>query len=230
MDLSVIIPSFNEGHHLRTLTEKIRAILEPLSIQYEIWIIDDSTDDTPALIQKIKHDMPFAHAIHRKYQRGLGSAIVEGFRQSLGRCLIVIDGDLQHPPELFPEIYHLLSTEADLVIPSRFMNGGSDGRMHFYRKCLSWIARKIGQRKLKLRAISDCTSGYFGVKRTAIEQIQFNPTSWKILLEILVKGNIKTIREIPYHFIAQRKMASKMNLFEQLKFLRHVAKLAKEVK
>jgi len=226
MDLSIIIPSLNEGHNIRILSEKIRAILDPLSIPYEIWIIDDSTDNTPCILEKISHDIPNFHYIHRKNTRGLSSAILEGFRQSVGQYIIVMDGDLQHPPELFVDMYHALLENNDIVIPSRFMQGGSDGGLNFFRKLISWTARRIGQISIpQLRDVSDCTSGYFGLKRSVIDNVDLHPYSWKILIEILVKGHVQTIHEIPYHFVARRFGESKLRLIEQWNYLRHIVKL-----
>ncbi|MCX7124807.1 MAG: GtrA family protein, partial [Gammaproteobacteria bacterium] len=87
-------------------------------------------------------------------------------------------------------------------------------------------ARKIGQFSIKrFRSITDCTSGFFGLNRDVIHNVTLNPDSWKILMEILVKGKYKTVGEIPYHFMARDLGDSKMSSKEQLHYLWHIIKL-----
>ena len=180
------------------------------------------------VFSKIKGNFsPFSYVnyIHRKNARGLGTAVVDGFRQAKGQQLIVMDADLQHPPELLPDVIEKLKTH-DLVIPSRFIKGGSDGGLSSFRKLVSWTARKIGQISIKrFRSISDCTGGFFGLNRPVISNTTLNPNSWKILMEIIVKGNYNKITEIPYHFVSRDEGNSKMTIREQLRYLFHIGKL-----
>jgi dolichol-phosphate mannosyltransferase len=225
VNLSIIIPSFNEGENLVNITRRIQAALAPLSIQYEIIFIDDSSDNTPALLAELARAHECVRYKHRTHERGLGTAVVAGFALAQGESFIVMDADLQHPPEILPDMIEALKTN-DLVIPSRFIPGGSDGGLNFFRKWISLIARKIGQFALKrFRTISDCTSGCFGLHRDVIKDIKLNPNSWKILMEILVKGRYQTIQEIPYHFMARDLGNSKMSVKEQWHYLMHIAKL-----
>lgn len=228
MDVSIIIPSFNEGQNVVLLTERLRVALQPLKLQYEIWFIDDSNDDTPAVLAALARDYSDVHYLHRNGMRGLGSAVVMGFQKTTGRYLIVMDADLQHPPELVPELIAALQQGADLVIPSRFIVGGSDGGLNIFRKLISWTARMIGCALIKkFRKLSDCTGGYFALQHQVINGVMLNPISWKILMEIIVKGKAQNIREIPYHFLARDSGDSKMSLREQWLYLRHVVQLSK---
>ncbi len=106
------------------------------------------------------------------------------------------------------------------------MAGGSDGGLNLWRKLVSWVARTIGRLSIaKIRDISDCTGGYFGLRREVIAQAELDPIGWKILLEVLVKGDYHTVHEIPYSFAARDRGASKMSSREQWNYLRHLAKL-----
>lgn len=224
--VSIILPSFNEGKNVIAITHRILAALANMSINYEIWFIDDSRDNTPQLLETLSKQFPQVHYLHRQNARGLGQAVVDGFQQAQGKYLIVMDADLQHPPELLPSIIDHLLNGCDIVIPSRFIKGGSDGGLNIFRKFVSWGARKIGQFAIKkFRHFSDCTGGYFGLKREVIDGIHLNPTSWKILIEILVKGNYTYAQEIPYHFVARDTGHSKMSLKEQWNYLKHIAEL-----
>jgi dolichol-phosphate mannosyltransferase len=225
MDLSIIIPTFNERNNVRTLVTKIVNLLHQETCSYEIVFVDDSLDDTPLLLEQLSQTYKEVKYIHRSNEKGLASAVVKGFFHSQGDHIIVMDADLQHPPELLPLIVKRLAA-ADLVIPSRFVPGGSDGGLNLFRKLVSGIARGIGYLFIKkLRCISDSTSGYFGFKRSVIEQVDLNPIGWKILIEILVKGKYQKVHEIPYSFVARETGYSKMNFTEQWNYLKHIARL-----
>ncbi|NOU92977.1 glycosyltransferase [Paenibacillus sp. LMG 31456] len=223
--LSIIIPTYNERVNVRLIVNRIVQALSDNPIDYEILFIDDSRDDTPDVLKELASLFPQVRYLHRENAKGLGTAVVEGFQLSRGRHLIVMDADLQHPPELIPLIYHRLS-EIDVVIPSRFIQGGSDGGLNWLRKFVSWTARSIGRIFIKkTRNISDCTGGFFGLNRDVIEKVALDPIGWKILMEILVKGNYRTVHEIPYSFVARDSGESKMSINEQWNYLRHIARL-----
>ena len=225
MDLSIIIPTFNEKNNVRCITSRIMGILNQHNYLYEIVFVDDSLDDTPAVLEELCNEFSCVRYLHRKNERGLASAVVKGFYHSQGNQIIIMDADLQHPPELIPLIIKRL-LQADIVIPSRFVPGGSDGGLNLFRKLISGIARGIGYISIKkLRPISDSTSGYFALKRSVINKVQLDPIGWKILIEILVKGKYRTVHEIPYSFVAREAGQSKMNIKEQYNYLRHIARL-----
>ncbi|WP_029422499.1 glycosyltransferase [Alicyclobacillus macrosporangiidus] len=226
MHLSIVIPTFNERENVRAITRRIHEALRGVDEPYEIWFIDDSRDDTPQVLAELARSDPRVHYVHREGGRGLATAVVEGFRRSRGRYIVVMDADLQHPPELLPTILHRLNEGIDIVIPSRFVPGGSDGGLNWFRKWVSWTARTIGRLAVRrLRGISDCTGGYFGLRREVIDGVELDPIGWKILMEVLVKGRYETVHEIPYAFEAREAGESKMSLVEQWNYLRHVARL-----
>jgi dolichol-phosphate mannosyltransferase len=225
MDLSIIIPTFNERNNVRILAAKISSLFQEKHFSYEIIFVDDSQDDTPMILEEICQQDKNVKYIHRSNERGLASAVVSGFLHSQGNHIIVMDADLQHPPDLLPLMMKRLET-CDIVIPSRFIQGGSDGGLNVLRKLVSGVARGIGYIFIKkLRSISDSTSGYFGLKRSVIEQADLNPIGWKILIEILVKGKYQTVHEIPYSFVARKAGQSKMNYTEQWNYLKHIGRL-----
>jgi Glycosyltransferases involved in cell wall biogenesis len=228
MDLSIVIPTFNECDNVRTITAKIVDVLAGCGDSYEILFVDDSRDDTPALLAAMAEKYPFVKFIHRTDERGLASAVVKGFSLSTGKYIVVMDADLQHPPELLPIILKRLA-RAEVVIPSRFIDGGSDGGLNLFRKLVSWTARMIGRLSIKrLRAISDCTSGYFGLHRSVIATANLDPVGWKILMEVLVKGDYHTVHEVPYTFAARDSGSSKMTWKDQYDYLRHITRLARQ--
>lgn len=230
MLVSIVIPTYNEQENVRTMASRIASVFSAFpALTYEIWFMDDSVDDTPAILEELAKVDPHVHFVHRTGVRGLGPAVVEGFSVAKGNYLIVMDADMQHPPELLPTIITRLQEGMELVIPSRFVPGGSDGGLNLRRKLISWTARTLGRLALaRLRPITDCTGGFFGLHRSIIEGVQLNPIGWKILIEILVKGNYRSVHEVPYAFVEREAGLSKMNVREQLRYLQHITSLVRQ--
>lgn len=227
MDLSIVVPTYNERDNVRVLTERIAAALAVSGYAYEIVFVDDSRDDTPVALAKLALDYSCVRFLHRTDERGLASAVVRGFAMSRGAYIVVMDADLQHPPELLPIIMKRLA-RVEVVIPSRFIGGGSDGGLNVFRKFVSWTARLIGRLSIRrLRMISDCTSGYFGFHRSVIATANLDPVGWKILMEVLVKGSYHAVHELPYSFVARGSGKSKMTWKDQYDYLRHIVRLAR---
>lgn len=227
MDVSIVIPTYNEKENVKELVYQIRQALSGAGLVYEIIFVDDSIDETPNLLELLSKQYIEVKYLHREDARGLASAVVDGFSQARGEVIIVMDADLQHPPEMIPLMVQRLNN-ADIVIPSRFVDGGSDGGLNTFRKLISWTARMIGRISIRrLREISDCTGGYFAIRRQVIEGIRLEPIGWKILMEVLVKGRYETVHEIPYTFLARNDGESKMGVKEQWNYLIHIARLVK---
>lgn len=226
MKVSVIVPSYNEGANVSRLADRLISVLERCRYEFEILFVDDSRDDTPLILQRMQEADSRIRFLHRDRERGLATAVLAGMRLATGDVFVVMDADLQHPPELVPELLEAVCNGYDLVIPSRFVPGGDDGGLNRFRKIVSWTARMIARVALKkVRPITDPTSGFFAVRRESVEISRLNPTGWKILLEIIVRGNPKSWKEIPYGFIARDLGDSKMGLQEQWRYLYHILRL-----
>ncbi|MGB9803162.1 glycosyltransferase [Desulfofundulus sp.] len=222
--LTVVIPTFNEEHNIIPLTERICESLK--GKEFEILFVDDSTDATTEVLEGLSRNNPRVRFIHRHNQRGLATAVVEGFRAARGEVLAVMDADLQHPPEVLPRLLDSIETGNDLVIASRFVPGGKDGGLTPLRRVISLTARLIGRLALKkVRPINDPLSGFFMFKKEVIEDVKLSPLGWKILLEVLVRGNYQHPAEVPYAFERRRGNHSKMSLTEQVNYLRHLVRL-----
>lgn len=224
--LSIIIPTYNEEENVSLLNLYIARTLK--GIDHEVIFVDDSTDNTPRILEELSKQDPQIRSLHRSGERGLGSAVVQGLKQAKGEFLAVMDADLQHPPELLPVMLKALENGAEIVIPSRFVRGGNHGGLKPHRKLASWTARAMGKVLLRrLRGISDPTGGFFMLRRQVVERVQLNPIGWKILIEILVKGNYATVAEIPYTFAPRVHNKSKMSLGEQVNYLKHLIQLVR---
>ncbi|MFM7794025.1 MAG: polyprenol monophosphomannose synthase, partial [Microcystis panniformis] len=163
---------------------------------------DDSPDRTWELASKLTPDYPQLRVMRRQGEKGLASAVVRGWQGSRGEILGVIDGDLQHPPEILYNLLETIEKGADLALASRHVEGGGVSEWSLLRRFLSRGAQILGLILLPevVGRVSDPMSGYFMVRRQAIAGPILNPTCYKILLEVIGKGRIKTIGEVGYVF------------------------------
>ncbi len=227
--LSVVIPSFNEAENVENLVERIQKALNGIS--YEIIFVDDSTDNTPEVINDVIKKNPNVRLKHRTEERGLSSAVIEGFKMAEGDYIAVMDADLQHPPEILLPMYKCLESGMDICIPSRFISGGSDGGLGPYRKFVSLIARYIGKILLpSLRTITDPTSGLFMFRREVIQDADLQPIGWKIMIEVLAMGTYSTVVEIPYTFKSRPAGESKLTTRVTLQYIQQLIGLTKRAK
>ncbi|KOF56412.1 polyprenol monophosphomannose synthase [Clostridium guangxiense] len=222
--LSIIIPVYNEKKNIRELVIRMENALK--SKNYEIIFVDDSNDETTDVIMNLTKQDDKVKLIHREEKRGLSSAVIEGFKEAKGDVFSVMDGDLQHPPEIVPFMLDKINEGADIVIPSRFIQGGSDGGLNLFRKFVSWTARYMGKVLFKkLRQISDPTSGIFMLKKSVIANKNLSDIGWKILIEVLVMGEYNNLVEIPYAFDTRNSGESKMSAVVQAQYLKHLFSL-----
>ena len=213
LQLALVIPTLNEAANIGLLLGQVRAILDPLHIGYEIIVVDDdSHDGTGGIVFSIGQEDPRVRLIVREGERGLSGAVLDGWHSTSAAVLGVMDADLQHPPPLLPQLYAAIAEGCDLAIGSRYTPGGELGGWNPMRKLLSsaavWATWPIQRRRMRAK---DPMSGFFFVRRGAVEQIEFQRAGFKLLLEILVRARIGSIREIPFIFGNRFRGASKAN-------------------
>ncbi|MFC7305237.1 glycosyltransferase [Streptomyces monticola] len=228
--VTVIVPTFNEAANVGELLARIAASV-PSHLPCEVLFVDDSTDDTPEVIAKAAQDCPFpVSVIHRdRPDGGLGGAVVEGIKAAASDWVVVMDGDLQHPPSLVPELVAVgESADADLVVASRYTKGGSRaGLAGGYRVAVSrastWLTKSLFPRAL--RGISDPMSGFFAIRRAAVPAGSLRPLGYKILMELAVRSRPRAVAEVPFVFQERYAGESKSTPREGLRFLRHLVEL-----
>lgn len=204
--LSVVIPTFNERGNLTELVERAARTLK--GEQFELIFIDDSIDDTPVELEGLSARYSFVRYRHRVKTTGLSSAVIDGFAIACGDVFAVMDGDLQHPPELLLPMYRCIQQGFDFCVTSRFIEGGDDGGLDIIRKVISWTARQLGRISISnVRKITDPTTGYFAVNRSILHDADIDPIGWKILIEMLSVCRYTTVAEIPMRF-SERKCGS----------------------
>ena len=216
MSLSVIIPTYNESANIRVICQRIKAAIS----EAQIIIVDDNSPDGTAEIAK---KISGTSVIVRKDERGLGSAIIAGINAAKTDVICVIDADLSHPPEAIPKMYQIIEERsAQLVVGSRKVSGGGTSEWIWYRKVIHWVARWLGS---WLTPIQDLTSGFFMFKKSVIEGVNLEPRSWKIGLEIMVKGKYDKAIEFPIVFVEREAGKSKMGYKEVVAYLMHLVSL-----
>lgn len=228
--VTIVVPTFNESANVRQLLHQITEAV-PARLPCEVVFVDDSTDDTPEVIEKAAQDCPFpVTVLHRQEPvGGLGGAVVEGLKAATSDWIVVMDGDCQHPPSLVPD---LVATgeraNAGLVVASRYIKGGSRaGLAGSYRVAVSrgatWLAKALFPRRL--HGISDPMSGFFAIRRSAVTAEVLQPLGYKILLELAVRSRPRRVTEVPFVFQDRFAGESKSTAQEGFRFLRHLAGL-----
>lgn len=229
-ELTILVPTFNEADNVDELVARLADAIPP-TIRWTVLFVDDSTDDTPAAVRQMaqKSSRPLA-VIHRDVPTGgLSGAVVEGLRMVNSVWVVVMDGDLQHPPELVPAlIAEGRRTCADLVVASRNLPGGSrDGLAGTYRRVVSRSSTSLARLMFpkRLAELTDPMSGFFAIRREVIDVEVLRPVGFKILLELVVRSRISQSTELPFRFDERRAGASKSSVREGVRFLRHLAAL-----
>ncbi|MHB8105487.1 MAG: glycosyltransferase, partial [Dehalococcoidales bacterium] len=204
--ISIIIPTYKEKENIGYLVERIHNNLA--KYDYEIVIIDDnSSDGSEELVAGLARRYP-VKIIVRKNKRGLSSAVVDGIAGTDSEKVIVMDADLQHPPEVLPAMVKALENH-DFVMASRYIPGGSPGQWKLSRKIVSKVATLMA---LPIAPkVQDRMSGFFGFKRAVVDTATLSPTGWKIGLEILVRSKFKSVTEVPYTFVPRARGESKLS-------------------
>jgi len=225
VELSLIAPTYNEKENIVPLVERVHKALS--QYDYELIIVDDnSPDGTAQLANSLSSKYPLK-VIVRTTERGLASAVVAGFSQAGGQVLGVIDADLQHPPEAIPAMLDAIRGGADIAIGSRYVEGGGIEGWGTKREIISIGAKTIARLLLSsVKGIKDPLAGFFLFRREVIEGVVLAPTGYKILLDVLVRGNASQVVEVPYIFKERERGKSNLTFNEQLNFLKHLSHLA----
>lgn len=224
VQLSVVVPTYNERERIAELVHAILAACRQAGIHAEVVIVDDnSPDGTGEVAAHLATQDDAVRVIRRPGKLGLGSAVMDGFRAAHGAALGVMDADFSHPPALVPELYRtLMSGEADFVVASRYVRGGSTPGWPMSRRLMSRLACLLAR---PFTAVKDGTSGFFLFRREAIAGIVVFTSGFKIALELLVRSGARRVVEVPYAFVDRTTGRSKMTLREGLGYLAQLGTL-----
>ncbi|MHC4088755.1 MAG: glycosyltransferase [Planctomycetota bacterium] len=224
LELSILIPTYNEAGNMPELLRRIARVVCERSICCEVLVLDDGSPDGTAEAAR-QVDVPLAvRVIERSGPRGLSPAVIEGIELARGAHVLVMDADLQHPPESLVDLLVAVRNGADVAIGSRHIRGGTSNEFGFYRRLNSKAAALLAA-PLVGRKVRDPMAGFFCFRRELIGGAELSAVGYKIGLEILVKCRPKKVVEVPIQFGPRHAGLSKLNLLQQIDYLRHLRRL-----
>jgi dolichol-phosphate mannosyltransferase len=230
-DISILVPTLNEAANLPELLRRTDAALAGRA--YEVIVIDDqSTDDTPAVVADLAGRYPVRLHVRPTAYGGLSGAVLEGMRLARGRVFVVMDADLQHPPEKVPALVAAVdgangaaAPAADFALGSRYVAGGSMAeRWGPLRRLISRVATLLA--RPFAGDTRDPMSGFFALRRETYERARrLTPLGYKVGLELMCKCRVASVREVPIHFDSRAHGRSKLTLAQQFRYLEHLSRL-----
>jgi dolichol-phosphate mannosyltransferase len=220
---TIIVPTYREVLSIPHLVERIRALRESTAADIDLLLMDDdSKDGSEELVSSLA--LPWVTLVKRTTDRGLSQAVLDGLKRATKEFLVVMDADLSHPPESIPAMIEGLQSGAEVVIGSRFVDGGSTADDW---GVLRWLNSRVATLMcFPLTRLRDPMSGFFAIRRsTVIAGRDLDPIGYKILLELIIKCRCNSVAEVPIHFDNRRHGQSKLTLKVQLQFLKHLRRL-----
>jgi dolichol-phosphate mannosyltransferase len=227
--ISIVIPTLNEAAAIQETLRRSAQALAATGEAFELIVVDDaSSDGTADFCEALAHELP-VRLLRRKGCSGLATAVVDGWRIARGDVLGVMDGDLQHPPEVLTALVEALrKSPADLVIGSRYVGNGGTSDWSWHRRVLSRVATRLAVLALpqRLIGVTDPMSGMFVVTAAALRGVVLAPTGYKILIEVLAKARCGRVIEVPYVFDRRNDGRSKLGARQYMQYVQHLAGLA----
>ena len=212
-EISVIVPAYRERENIAPLLAALEGAMQGLDWE-TIIVVDDASDRTEEVVRERAQQDPRVRCLHRIGRRGLASACIEGMLASSAPFVAVMDADLQHDEKLLPQLLEAARSEdADVVVASRYMAGGSTGELAADRVRISRLASRLSA--LLSKDLTDPMSGFFVVRRTFLERVvrRLYGRGFKILLDLIAagRGEVKVV-ERPYRMRSRVHGESKLGL------------------
>ena len=228
----VVVPTYNERENVGPFIERISAVRRSeREVDIEVLFVDDSSPDgTGGAVKEAMGQHQFVHLLTRPEKEGIGRAFLDGFRFALERfdptVVVQMDGDLQHPPEVVPELIHSVLDGADVAIASRKVEGGKTVGWSRRRILLSWGANLLARLVLGLDQ-RDVSSGFKAYSRGMVEELtsrKLSSSSFSYQEETLLvaKRAGKKVVEIPFTFTARKAGKTKFKTADILRFLKAI--------
>jgi dolichol-phosphate mannosyltransferase len=225
LPFSLVIPTYNEAAGIEKLLGALDATFRANGLDGEIIVVDDnSPDGTGKLVDELTRRLP-VRCLHRSGKLGLSSAVIEGWTIARPESIALgaMDADFSHDVNALPKMVAALdSGKYGLAVGSRYVPGGGIANWPAHRVITSrvacWLARPLTR-------VKDVTSGYFLVRRDALEGVALDPIGFKIGLEVIAKAHYGKAVEVPYVFKDREAGVSKLNQREILNYLKQLGRL-----
>lgn len=225
LPFSIVIPTYNEALGIGKLLGALGTMFQSNALDGEIIVVDDnSPDGTGEVVERLARDLP-VRCLHRSGKLGLSSAVIDGWKVAREESLALgaMDADFSHDINALPKMVEALdSGEYGLAVGSRYVAGGGIANWPKRRVITSlvacWLARPLTR-------VKDVTSGYFLVRRDALNGVTLDPIGFKIGLEVIAKAHYGKVIEVPYVFTDRVAGESKLSEREVLNYLRQLGRL-----
>ncbi len=223
MDISIIIPTYNEAENIGRLVMSLNDIFQKYGLKGEIIIVDDnSPDGTRQIVQKLVKETKNVTLHERAKKLGLGSAYKYGFQFATAPVVMEMDADLSHPPEYIPQFLEAIKYY-DFVIGSRYIHGGGIKNWSTFRKLVSFFANNLARIFLNLK-FKDLTTGFRAYRldtlgKIDLKKIRSNRFAFQIeITKKLTQKGCKGV-EIPFIFDIRKKGKSKFSIKDIIEFV-----------
>jgi len=226
LKFSIVIPTYNESAGIEKLVRRLTELFQGAGLDGEIIVVDDnSPDGTGAIVERLEREGLPVRCLHRPGKMGLSSGVIDGwkFARPDSEILGAMDADFSHDETIVPKMVEAIASgQYDLAIGSRYVPGGGISNWPWRRKITSlvacWLARP-------LTSVKDITSGFFMVRRSALDGVELDPIGFKIGLEVVIKAKYKRFIEIPYVFTDRVAGESKLSSKEILNYLKQLGRM-----
>lgn len=235
VEYSIIVPAYKEAGNIDELTRRVFAALESEGFakgSVEMLIVDDnSRDGSVEKVQALRAQGYNVEILVRTTERGLSSAVIHGFNKSSGKYMMVMDADLQHPPESVPEVLRAFGIQGtEYVLGTRYPKQANkkdiaiDKDWPIHRRIISWGARILAR---PLTSLSDPMSGFFAIRRDVFNKgfKNVSPIGYKIAMELFVKCNVNKYEEVGFPFGVRTEGESKLTGKVIIHYLKHLKAL-----
>jgi len=221
---SIVVPTYNEAGGIERLITTLDAVFKANDLDGEIIVVDDnSPDGTGAIVDELSKTYP-VRCLHRPGKMGLSSGVIDGWKFARPDSIAVgcMDGDFSHDANIIPAMVNAIANGYGLAIGSRYVKGGGIENWPLKRKVTSLVAIALAK---PLTPVRDITSGYFLVRRDAIEGVELDPIGFKIGLEVIAKAHYGRALEVPYTFTDRIAGESKLNQSEIFNYLKQLGRI-----
>jgi dolichol-phosphate mannosyltransferase len=220
LDVSIILPTYNERDNIGDLIDAIETVLRPFDWSVEVVVVDDNSPDGTAELVRTRLSKPgFGIVCYQRLdERGLATAIKHGIKHSTGDIIVVMDTDFNHDPEMIPQMVKFLEYY-DMVIGSRFvMGGGMEDRRRYYNSLFYNLFVRL---VLRLQ-VQDNLSGFFAIRRERLKQLKLGSVFWgygEYFIRLLYAARLSGYRmlEVPVFYILRRHGQSKSRFLVMLR-------------
>jgi dolichol-phosphate mannosyltransferase len=225
LPFSIVIPTYNEAGGIERLVRAVVDVFRANDLDGELIVVDDnSPDGTGAIVDRLATEFP-VRALHRPGKMGLSSGVIDGWKFARGESVALgaMDADFSHDITVLPKMVAAVESGAyGLAVGSRYVPGGGIANWPKRRIITSRVACALAR---PLTRVHDVTSGYFVVKREALDGVDLDPIGFKIGLEVIAKAHYGRAIEIPYVFKDREVGKSKLNEREIVNYLKQLGKL-----